>query len=140
MNAYLGEPRTRPLVASGDRLDQIGGESEAVGHRQPVAGLPKRNRVRRPITAISPVAPSTRTRAPSAISAVASRQPTTPGIPYSRLTIAGCESSPPESVTIAPSSGSTMLNDSVVVGVTRTSPRRRRPNSAGLRMRRAVPS
>ena len=45
---------------------------------------------------------------------VASRVPTTPGMPYSRETIAACESRPPLSVTIPPSSGSRMLKASVV--------------------------
>ena len=72
--------------------------------------------------------------------AVASRVPTTPGIPYSRATIAECESRPPLSVTIAPSSGSRMLNASVVDSVTRTSPCWIRSNSAGPVTRRAGPS
>ena len=71
---------------------------------------------------------------------VASRVPTTPGIPYSRATIAECESRPPLSVTIAPSSGRRMLNASVVDSVTRTSPWTIRSNSAGPEMRRAGPS
>ena len=65
-------------------------------------------------TATSPALPLTRTRVPSAISLYASRVPTTPGMPYSRATIAEWESRPPLSVTIAPSSGSRMLNASVV--------------------------
>src|SRR5512135_1648657 len=65
-------------------------------------------------TVTSPALPSTRTRTPSAMRSVASRVPTTPGIPYSRATIAECESRPPRSVTIAPSNGRSMLNASVV--------------------------
>jgi hypothetical protein len=77
---------------------------------------------------------------PSAMRSVASRVPTTPGMPYSRATIAACDSKPPLSVTIAPSSGSKMLNASVVDSVTSTSPRWMRPNSAGPDTRRAGPS
>ncbi len=62
---------------------------------------------------------------------VALRVPTTPGMPYSRATIAECESRPPLSVTIAPSSGSRMLNASVVDSVTSTSPCTMRSNSVG---------
>ena len=71
---------------------------------------------------------------------VPSRVPTTPGMPYSRATIAECDSSPPLSVTIAPSSGSRMLNASVVDVVTSTSPWTIRLKSAGPETRRAVPS
>src|SRR4029077_3468595 len=75
-----------------------------------------------PSTVTSPAVPSTRTRVPSAMRSVPSRVPPTPGMPYSRATIAECESRPPLSVTIAPSSGNRMLNASVVETVTRTSP------------------
>src|SRR5205823_5112525 len=91
-------------------------------------------------TATSPAPPSTRTRPPSGISPVPSRVPTTLGIPYSREMIAACESRPPASVTIAPSSGSRMLNASVVDSVTSTSPCTMRSNSDGPETRRAGPS
>jgi hypothetical protein len=71
---------------------------------------------------------------------VASRVPTTPGMPYSRATIAACDSSPPLSVTMPPSSGSRMLKASVVDSVTSTSPWLMRPNSDGPETRRAGPS
>ena len=58
-----------------------------------------------PITVTSPASPSTRTATPSPIRSVPSRVPTTPGIPYSRATIAACDSRPPLSVTRAPSRG-----------------------------------
>src|SRR5258708_1060211 len=93
-----------------------------------------------PSTVTSPASPSTRMRTPSAIRSVASRVPTTPGIPYSRATIAECESRPPLSVTIAPSSGRRMLNASVVDSVTRISPLAIRPNSDGPETRPAGPS
>ena len=81
-----------------------------------------------------------RARAPRRrMRSVASRVPTTPGMPYSRATIAGCERRPPLSVTIAPSSGSRMLNASVVDSVTRTSPSTIRSNSEGSETRRAGP-
>jgi hypothetical protein len=71
---------------------------------------------------------------------VASRVPTTPGMPYSRATIAACDSRPPLSVTMPPSSGSRMLNASVVDSVTNTSPLAIWPNSDGPETRRAGPS
>jgi len=89
---------------------------------------------------IPPMTLATRTRAPSAMRSVASRVPTTPGMPYSRATIAECESKPPASVTIAPSSGNRMLNASVVDSVTSTSPCTIRSNSDGPDTRRAGPS
>src|SRR4029079_671109 len=82
-------------------------------------------------TVTVPAVPSTRTRVPSGMRSVASRVPTTPGMPYSRATIAECESRPPLSVTIAPSSGNKMLNASVVASVNKTSPCWIRPNSVG---------
>src|SRR5205823_13919562 len=91
-------------------------------------------------TVTSPAVPSTRTRVPSAMRSVASRVPTTPGMPYSRATIAECESRPPLSVTIAPWSGNRMLIASVVDSVNNTSPRSIRSNSEGLDTRRAGPS
>src|SRR5579859_249916 len=147
----------RLLVAPGHGFDDGSCESDAGRERQ--AGprrLPQPDRlgpVKRLVlcllerddavhqrTVTSPAFPSTRTRAPSGISPVPSRVPTTPGTPYSRETIAACERSPPASVTIAPSSGSRMLNASVVDSVTRTSPRTMRSNSVGPAISRAVPS
>src|SRR5687768_15243129 len=75
-----------------------------------------------PSTLTSPASPSTRTSTPSAMPSVASRVPTTPGMPYSRETIAAWERRPPLSVTMPPRSGRRMLNASVVDSVTRTSP------------------
>ena len=49
------------------------------------------------------------------------------------------DSRPPLSVTMAPSSGSRMLNASVVASVTRTSPWTIRPNSEGPETRLAPP-
>ena len=103
---------------------------DVVLHRCVIRAASLRRRCRRPARAI-----------PSAMRSVASRVPTTPGIPYSRETIAECESSPPLSVTIAPSSGSRMLNASVVA---RRSPARRPAGSGrtrtGRRSSRAGPS
>ncbi len=73
-------------------------------------------------TVTVPSSPSTRTRVPSAMRSVASRVPTTPGMPYSREMIAAWDRAPPLSVMIALSSGSRMLNASVVASVSRTSP------------------
>jgi len=56
-----------------------------------------------------PASPSISTRAPSGMSAVASREPTTPGMPYSRETMAGWERIPPRSVTTPASRGSSTL-------------------------------
>src|SRR4051812_27596579 len=70
-----------------------------------------------PNTTTSPAAPSTLTPVPSGMSPVASRVPTAPGIPYSRATSVACDSRPPLSVTIPPSSGSRMLNASLVDSV-----------------------
>src|SRR5262249_61310824 len=105
-----------------------------------IEGLYERNVLAQPMTVSSPLSPSTRTRVPSAIRSVASRVPTNPGIPYSRETIAACESRPPASVTIAPRSGRRMLNASVVDSVTSTSPCAIRANSDGSDTRRAGPS
>src|SRR4030095_2119914 len=93
-----------------------------------------------PSIVTSPASPSTRTKTPSAMRSVASRVPTTPGMPYSRATIAACERRPPASVTIPPRSGSRMLNASVVDSVTSTSPLTIWPNSEGPETRRAGPS
>src|SRR5437867_1547826 len=93
-----------------------------------------------PSTVTSPASPSTRTRIPSAMRSVASRVPTTPGMPYSRETIAACESRPPLSVTIPPRSGRRMLKASVVDSATSTSPLTMRSNSVGPEITRAGPS
>src|ERR1051326_3311139 len=91
-------------------------------------------------TVTSPASPLTRMRAPSAMRSVASRVPTTPGMPYSRETIAACDRRPPLSVTIPPSNGRRMLKASVVDSVTSTSPVTIRLNSDGPETRRAGPS
>src|SRR5262245_27890447 len=87
-----------------------------------------------------PASPLTRTRAPSANIVVASRVPTTAGIPYSRATIAACESWPPRSVTMAPRSGRTTLKEGPVVRVTSTSPCCSRLKSCGPATTRTGPS
>src|SRR5579871_1445160 len=145
------------FVAGSDGLDHVAGERHAGRNREAVpCRLAKPHRLR-PIerglacllegddlfqlrTVTSPASPSTRTRKPSAIRSVASRVPTTPGMPYSRETIAAWESRPPLSVTIPPRSGSRMLKASVVDSVTSTSPLAMRPKSEGLETRRAGPS
>src|SRR5205807_2466797 len=154
---YLLDLLYRMLVASGDRVDHGARERharrdrEAVPQRlsQPdglgseqrgVTCIDQRDDTTHPSTVTSPASPSTRSLAPSAMRSVASRVPTTPGMPYSRATIAECDSSPPLSVTIAPSSGSRMLNASVVDSVSSTSPCWMRPNSDGPPTRRAGPS
>src|SRR5439155_978777 len=98
-----------PLVASGDGVDGRPGEREARRHGQPgpeslsepdrlgaedrgVRHLLQREDARHAKTVTSPASPSTRTRAPSLIRSVPSRVPTTPGMPYSRATIAEWES------------------------------------------------
>src|SRR5262249_19563814 len=146
----------RGRLAGGDSLDDGAVEREA--RRQGEAGarrLPEPHCLRaedrlvvrllqrddlHPSTVTSPASPSTRTPPPSPIPSVGWRVPTPPGIPYSRATIAAWESSPPLSVTMPPSSGSRMLNASVVDSVTSTSPWTIRSNSCGLAMRRAGPS
>src|SRR3954452_24822780 len=125
--------------APGHGSDEVRVEPEAVRHREPgaqgraqldglaaiepgVLRFAQRYAAHFGRTRTSPAPPSTSTRAPSGMRRVASRQPTTPGMPYSRLTMAAWERSPPLSVTIAPIIGSTILKDSVVVAVTSTSP------------------
>src|SRR5207249_3846039 len=138
----------RLLLFRGHRLDErpreceAGRDGEAVANRLPepdrlraehggVGHLREREQVVHVSTVTSPAFPSTRTRAPSAMRLVASRVPTTPGMPYSRATMAEWERRPPLSVTIAPRSGRRMLNASVVETVTSTSPCSIRPNSVG---------
>src|SRR5213078_3874041 len=147
----------RAVRARCDGLDEVARQRDAGRQRQPfsrrraepdrlrpvdrvVVGFRERDDPCHASTVTVPASPSTRTRAPSAILSVASRVPTTPGIPYSRATIAEWESKPPLSVTIAPSNGRRMLNASVVDWVTRTSPLTIRSNSAGPETRRAGPS
>src|SRR5262249_2730883 len=119
------------VLPRGDGLDQIARECHAGRDREALAdGIAEPHRLR-PIkrglarllkrddlfhTSIvtSPASPSTRTRTPSVMRSVASRVPTTPGIPYSRATIAAWERRPPLSVTIPPRSGRRMLKASVV--------------------------
>ncbi len=91
-------------------------------------------------TVTVPSSPSTRTRVPSAIRTVASRVPTTPGMPYSREMIAACDRAPPLSVMIALSNGSRMLKASVVASVSSTSPCWIRSKSLGPATRRTIPS
>src|SRR4029453_3362098 len=105
-----------------------------------LARLREGNDLLHPSTVTSPASPSTRTSMPSVMRSVASRVPTTPGMPYSRETIAACDRRPPLSVTIPPSSGRRMLKASVVDSVISTSPLAIRPNSGGPETRRAGPS
>ena len=91
----------RLVVSRGDRLDKIARERHARRHRQALArGVAEPHGLRsierylarlgegydllHPSTVTSPASPSTRTRTPSAMRSVASRVPTTPGMPYSR--------------------------------------------------------
>src|SRR5581483_12296451 len=146
-----------PLVTGGHRVDDGTGERDArwdvdAGARaltEPdrlraedalLACLDEGDDRAHPGTDTSPALPSTRTIVPSGMRSVASCVPTTPGMPYSRATIAECDNKPPLSVTIAPSSGNKMLNASVVDSVTSTSPCWIRSNSVGPATRRAGPS
>src|SRR6266516_2030199 len=156
--AALSSSTADDRTANGaDGLDQVARERHTRRHREALArGVAEPHRLRpierclarlgdgddllHPSTVTSPASPSTRTRTPSAMRPVASRVPTTPGMPYSRETIAACESRPPLSVTIPPSSGRRMLKASVVEAVTSTSPFAMRPNSEGPETRRAGPS
>ncbi len=124
------------VLAGRDGLDDRPGQREPGRHRETVTNSPARGPPPSSRTSVSSYAfssgttcfirvPSPRRRrrrrgraTPSAMRSVASRVPTTPGMPYSRATIAECESRPPLSVTIAPSRGSRMLNASVVDSVT----------------------
>src|SRR5216684_490049 len=147
----------RLVILRGDGLDQVARERHAGRDREALArGVAEPHRLRpikrclarlgegddllHPSTVTSPASPSTRTRTPLAMRPVASRVPTTPGMPYSRETMAACESRPPLSVTIPPSSGRRMLKASVVGSVTSTSPLAIWPNSEGPETRRAGPS
>src|SRR5262249_21143610 len=93
------------IVTRGDGFDDVAGQGDSGWNRKAIADrLPEPDRLRaverdferllqkndslHPSTVTSPLSPSTRTRTPSAIRSVASRVPTTPGIPYSRATIA----------------------------------------------------
>ena len=135
----MEELRAGRGIAQDQHLDEVGGDGEFVGYRKTGAQggtqlhrlAPKGCRIAclaegtasiGQASRISPFVPFTG-HARSVLDArVASVQPTTPGIPYSRLTIAAWDKSPPVSVTIAPIMGRTMLNASVVVEVTSTSP------------------
>src|SRR5207249_3316770 len=147
------------VVPRGDGLDQVTRQRDAGGDRETLArgvaqsnGLGSKERSLAgfregddlfhfyPSIVTSPASPSTRTRTPSAMRSVASRVPTTPGMPYSREMIAACERRPPASVTIPPRSGRRMLKASVVDSVTSTSPLAIRPNWEGPETRRAGPS
>src|SRR5262249_18257899 len=155
----LGQLLNGLVVPRSDNLDQVARERHAGRDRKALArgiaevhGLRSKQRSLpclrerdnlfrfHPSTVTSPASPSTRTRTPSAMRSVASRVPTTPGMPYSRETIAACESRPPLSVTIPPSNGRRMLNASVVDSVISTSPLVILPNSDGPETRRAGPS
>src|SRR5207244_12687106 len=105
----------RAFLARGNGFDDrarkcnTGREREARPRRLPktdrfraedriVARLHERDDLFHASTVTSPASPSTRTSGPSAMRSVASRVPTTPGMPYSRATIAEWESRPPLSV------------------------------------------
>ena len=115
---------TRRRVVVDDGLDKFHRQRPARRDRQPAAqrraqlhrlaaenslvfGDAKFDRRSHDRMVTSPLSASTRTIAPSAMVWVATWQPTTPGRPYSRATIAACDINPPRSVTIAPTSGST---------------------------------
>src|SRR6266702_314466 len=140
-NDCLGQLFNSLVVPRGHGLDQVARERHAGRDRKALArGIAEAHGLRskqrslpclregdnlfhvHPSTVTSPASPSTRTRTPSAMRSVASRVPTTPGMPYSRETIAACERRPPLSVTIPPRSGRRMLKASVVEAVTSTSP------------------
>ena len=110
--AQRREPPPQPFVCervcAHHRRDEVHAQRNAVGDRQTRAqgspqtdGLAAEARlvIRRcegdavaHSTSTRPLVPSTRTLAPSPMRAVAVRVPTTAGIPYSRATIAACES------------------------------------------------
>src|SRR5260370_192112 len=125
----------RTVVAGGRGFENRAGKGDpgrdrkTVPHRLPepdrlraenssVLRLLERDNLLHPNTVTSPALPSTRTLAPSPIRPVASRVPTTPGMPYSRATIAERDKRPPLSVTTAPSKGRGMLNASVCDSLT----------------------
>ena len=68
-----------------------------------------------------------------------SRTPSTAGMPYSRATMAACDSSPPVSATTAEAEANSGVQAGSVAWQTRTSPGRRRVNSAGPAMTRTGP-
>ena len=78
-----------------------------------------------------PALPSTVTTWPSWRRVVASRTPSTAGMPYSRATMAACDSSPPVSATTAEAEANSGVQAGSVAWQTRTSPGRRRLNPAG---------
>src|SRR4029079_18832652 len=97
------------LVPRGDRFNEVTRQCHARRDLYAAAhSVPKSHRLRsikrrlarfiegddsfHSSTVTSPASPSTRTSMPSVMRSVASRVPTTPGIPYSRDTIAACES------------------------------------------------
>src|SRR5487761_1626963 len=91
-------------------------------------------------TRIVPRSPSTRILSPVLIRLVASPQPTTAGIPYSRATIAACDIEPPMSETAAWILAKTGAQDGAVTGTTRISPSRSLPISDTSNRTRAPPS
>ena len=78
-----------------------------------------------------PVAPSTVTRIPVRSRAVASPQPTTAGIPYSRAMIEACAAALPTSVTTAAARVKSGVQAGAVSGATRISPGWSSSNSCG---------
>src|SRR4051812_45607878 len=88
----------------------------------------------------TPASPSTRTRSPVLIRAVALPVPTTAGMPYSRATIAAWDMIPPMSETVAAILPNTGVQLGEVTGATRISPSASLPMSRTSRMTRAVPS
>ena len=86
-----------------------------------------------------PVVPSTVTRIPVRNLAVASPQPTTAGIPYSRAMIEACAAALPTSVTTATALVNSGVHAGAVNGATRTSPGRSSSNCCGPRMTRTRP-
>ena len=69
-----------------------------------------------------PVLPSTVTRIPVRRRAVASLQPTTAGMPYSRAMIEACDAALPTSVTTAAARVNSGVQPGAVSGATRISP------------------
>src|SRR5438445_156203 len=91
-------------------------------------------------TSTVPVVPLTRTRSPVEIRSVASDVPTTAGIPNSRATTAGCDATPPASVTSPPIFVKRTTHAGFVIWQTRISPSCTWSNSSVDETIRAVPS
>ena len=87
-----------------------------------------------------PVVPSTMTRIPVRRRDVASPQPTTAGIPYSRAMIEACAAALPTSVTTAAARVKSGVQAGAVSGATRISPGWSSSNSSGPRITRTVPA